>query len=89
MQIELKYIDLETSGKSAKNKRNKKRQKVLSQVTRWKRVLEKYYNVPSNDIFCGIFTTDPISVWRAQRLGIKGYFFPISNLREWIKEISN
>ncbi|MHA1983723.1 MAG: hypothetical protein ACW967_05180 [Candidatus Hodarchaeales archaeon] len=82
--IETKFINHEESGKTAKNRRNKKRQKVIDQVKRWKNVLMNSYLVPSEEILCGVFTTDLRTVRRAEQAQILGNYVSIPKLRKWL-----
>lgn len=84
MVIELKFIDVESSGHTAQVKRNKARKKVIEQVLRWKRVIMYYYNVPEEDILCRTFTTDSLTVWKSERAGLSGKYVPISKLRSFL-----
>ncbi|OLS23923.1 MAG: hypothetical protein HeimC3_22660 [Candidatus Heimdallarchaeota archaeon LC_3] len=84
MLIETKFINHEKSGKTAKNRRNKKHQKVIDQVKCWKDVLITRYQVPSEHVICSVFTTDVITVWRAEKAQILGNYVNISKLREWL-----
>jgi hypothetical protein len=56
--VETKYIDFNRTGRTAKTKRTKNRNKVIEQSLRLRESLHHYHGIPKRSIICGIFTND-------------------------------
>lgn len=83
--IETKYIDTEATGKHERTRRNKHRNKVVEQVIDWKDKLRDYWNLSTNQIHCGVFTTDPQLGDRARSTDIIAKSISIYELERWQK----
>ncbi|NEP32584.1 MULTISPECIES: hypothetical protein [unclassified Moorena] len=83
--IETKYIDTEATVKHERTRRNKHRNKVVEQVIDWKYKLRDYWNISTNQINCGVFTTDPQVGDRARSTDIIAKSISIYELERWQK----
>ena len=83
--IETKYIDTQATGKHERTRRNKHRNKVVEQVIDWKEQFRNYWKLSTNQIHCGVFTTDPQVGARARSTDIIAKSISTSELERWQK----
>jgi hypothetical protein len=83
--IETKFIDTQTTGKTARKRRNTHRNKVREQVTNLREQFKKHWDIPREQIKCGVFTTDPQLTYPGFSLNIALNSISISRLEEWQK----
>ncbi|NEP52664.1 MAG: hypothetical protein F6K65_29220 [Moorea sp. SIO3C2] len=83
--IKTKYINTEATGKHERTRRNKHRNKVLEQVIAWKEQFRDYWKLSTNQIHCGVFTTDPQVGDRAKSTDIIAKSISTSELERWQK----
>lgn len=81
--IETKFIDTDVTGKTVKTRRTGQRNKVFEQVFTWQNKLSEYYNIPLQQIECGIFTTDPTLIERTEFINVVAKSIVISELEQW------
>ena len=84
--IETKYIDTQATGKHERTRRNKHRNKVVEQVIDWKEQFKNYWRLSTNQINCGVFTTDPQVSDRAKNTDIIAKSISTSELERWQKQ---
>lgn len=82
--IETKYINTTVTGKTATKKRNVHRNKVIEQVTNYRFQINQEYNIPLDQICCGVFTTDSQMDYREFSANIVTKSISISKLETWI-----
>lgn len=81
--IETKYIDTDATGATERKRRNKHRNKVFEQVLVLKDTFNKAWNIPINQLECGIFTTDSDLVSRGYGLKVVAKSIGIDTLEQW------
>lgn len=83
--IETKFIDTEATGATERKRRNKHRNKVFEQVMTLKGRFSEYWDIPSEYLNCGVFTTDADVSWRGSNMNVTTQFISIENLEKWRK----
>ncbi|MBW4643224.1 MAG: hypothetical protein KME23_09550 [Goleter apudmare HA4340-LM2] len=83
--IETKYIDTEATGATERKRRNKHRNKVFDQVFTLKSRFSEYWNIRSEQLECGVFTTDPEVHWRGNGFNVVTKCVSIEHLETWRK----
>jgi hypothetical protein len=68
--IETKYINTAETGRTAINPQNPTQKKVFEQVFSWQNKLNKYCHIPTQQIECAIFTTDPTLIERTEAIDV-------------------
>lgn len=81
--IETKYIDTTASGDTERKRRNKHRNKVISQVQSLTATFCAHWGFEPEQIEGAVFTTDPTITERSQRANILSQFIATSALMEW------
>lgn len=84
--IETKYINTQETGRTAITRRTQRRKKVFEQVFTWQNKLNEHYNIPTQQIKCAIFTTDPTLIERAEAVDVVTKSIPICELEQWQKK---
>lgn len=86
--IETKYIDTAASGDTERKRRNKHRNKVISQVQSLTATFCEYWGFIPEQIEGAVFTTDPTIRERGQRVNILSQFIETTALMEWQQTFS-
>lgn len=81
--IETKFIDTEATGATERKRRNKHRNKVFEQVITLKSRFSEYWNLNSEQLECGVFTTDPEVHWRGNGFNVVTKCISIEHLEAW------
>lgn len=81
--IETKYIDTNATGATERKRRNKHRNKVFEQVIDLKSTFSKTWDIPLNQLECGIFTTDSDIVDRGYGIEVVTKSIGIDILEQW------
>ncbi len=80
--IETKFIDYKDCGRTARTRRNRHQNKVMSQVVDFRRKLSEYWSIPIEIIDCGVFTTKDLSN-RGEYNSIIAKHISIEDLNIW------
>ncbi len=86
--IETKFIDTQATGATERKRRNKHRNKVFEQVITLKSRFSQYWNITSEELECGVFTTDPELDWRGNDVNVVTKSISIEYLEEWRRNYS-
>lgn len=81
--VETKFIDTEATGATERKRRNKHRNKVFDQVITLKSRFSQYWDIPFEQLECGVFTTDPEVNWRGNSVNVVAKYISIDNLEKW------
>lgn len=81
--IETKFIDTEATGATERKRRNKHRNKVFEQVITLKSRFSEYWDIPLQQLDCGVFTTDPEVEWRGNNVNVITKSILIEKLELW------
>ncbi|MDJ0616305.1 MAG: hypothetical protein QNJ63_06050 [Calothrix sp. MO_192.B10] len=81
--IETKFIDTHATGATERKRRNKHRNKVFDQVLTLKSRFSEYWNINSDELQTGVFTTDPEVDWRGNGMNVVTKSISIEELRRW------
>lgn len=81
--IETKYIDTNATGATERKRRNKHRNKVFEQVIVLKSTFSKTWDIPLNQLECGVFTTDSDIVDRGDDIEVVTKSIGIDILKQW------
>ncbi len=81
--IETKFIDTSASGATERKRRNKHRNKVFEQVITLKNRFSEYWNIRTELLECGVFTTDPEVHWRGNDVNVVTKSVGINQLEQW------
>ncbi|MBD2500919.1 hypothetical protein [Anabaena azotica] len=81
--IETKFIDTEATGATERKRRNKHRNKVFEQVITLKSRFGEYWDIRSEQLECGVFTTDSEIDWRGDCVNVVTKSISIDNLERW------
>jgi hypothetical protein len=81
--IETKYIDTTASGDTERKRRNKHRNKVISQVQTLTQTFCDHWQFQVDQIEKAVFTTDALLEQRSKKAGIKSRHISVSALQEW------
>lgn len=84
--IETKYINTAETGRTAITRRTQHRKKVFEQVFSWQNKLNKYCHIPTQQIECAIFTTDPTLIERTEAIDVVTQSISICELEQWQKK---
>lgn len=83
--IETKYINTKETGRTAITRRTQRRKKVVEQVFTWQSKLSEHYHIPTQQIECAIFTTDPTLIERTEAVDVVAKSISICELEQWQK----
>ncbi len=86
--IETKYIDTIASGDTERKRRNKHRNKVISQVQSLTVTFCDHWGFEPEQIEGAVFTTDPTIAERSQRANILSQYIETDILMEWQQQFT-
>jgi hypothetical protein len=87
--IETKFIDTEATGATERKRRNRHRNKVFQQVIDLRSKFSKYWNIPIEQLECGVFTTDSKLVDRSCAINVVTESIPVCTLEQWQQNYKN